>query len=164
MIEASELNAILRPWLGEAFLSEFKEDLAQMAVRMRLCVRGQESFEELFSWLDDKLLMGVRNRTRAKMVIRLDSGYEVRLRVSDFSQMADELMYCVFCRLKRTHMTFETLNEYSLRHSSLSSLRALYVDFQEFLTGEERKVIKRVITGNYPLFRWAAWLDTESGM
>ncbi len=164
MIEASELHDILRPWLGEAFLSVFSQELMEMAAYMRPYIRGNDDFDQLRSWLDDRLLMGVRNITQAKMVILLDSGYEVRLRVSDFAQMADELMYCVFRRLKRTHMSYEKINEYSFRHPSLSSLRALYLDFQEFLTKDERKVIKQIITGNYPLFRWAAWLDVESGM
>ena len=159
MVDKETLRRLLTPWLGTAFLSGFDRGLGRLADALNACLQGAWDFEEASGLVGDRLLVAVRDATRARMVVLLDSGSAVRVRVDDFDRMADELLYEVFRRLPRSRESFERVNAYSFRHDSLSALRALYVDFAGYLSEDERRVLRRMIVGNHPAYRYRAWLD-----
>jgi hypothetical protein len=109
--------------------------------------------------VDSMLFMAVRNATSGRMVLRMDTDDLIRVRVSDFSVMADELMYLLLEDLPRDQRTLDAIRAYSLRTSSLSSLRALYLLFQDVQTPDELATIRRIIKTCHLPFRWRGWLE-----
>ncbi len=150
---------ILKAWLGSDFLS--RQDRLDEKVQLKLAGfrPGKDSLQRLSQEVDSLLFMAVRDATRGRMTLLMDSGRYIRIRVEDFSTLADELLYPMLKGLPRDDQTFQTLSEYSMRHGSLSALRALYVDFRPWQTEEELRILRRVITTCHQPFRWRGWLE-----
>lgn len=105
------------------------------------------------------MFMAVREDTKGRMILLLDSGQYMRIRVEDFAVLADELLYLLLRSLPKNDENFRLIRDYSMRQGSLSALRALYADYLPFQTEEELRVLKRLITTCHPPFRWRGWLE-----
>ena len=97
--------------------------------------------------------------TFGKMVLRMDTQKLIRLRMDDFTTMSDELMYLLFHNFPKDRAHFLAVQEYSVKQSSLSALRALYMDFSGFQSEKELATLRRVITSCYDKYRWRFWLE-----
>ena len=92
------------------------------------------------------------------MLVPLPEGGMVRVKVDDFSVMADDLMYLAFSAFPVDQRHFQVLKEYSMRASSLSALRALYTRYAAMQSPEELSAIATVAVKCYPPFRLRGWL------
>lgn len=149
---------ILNAWLGSEFVSGQERLAEKVDLKLAQFRPGKDSLSKLAQEIDSFLFMAVRESTRGRMTLRLDSGQYMRIRVEDFSILADELLYPLMKALPLHDDSFQLLSEYSMRHGSLSALRALYLDFQSFQTEDELRILKRIITTCHPSFRWRGWL------
>lgn len=163
MINADQTLSVLRPWLGCAFIVSHVPLIEKITVRLNTFDLRRDNFTEIAQWMDSLLFMQVREDTKGKMVLSMDDGHCYRVRVEDFKDMADELLYLLFQHLPQTADAFIAVREYSLRDGSLSALRALYLDFTNFQTVEEWETVRRVITTCYPSYRWRSWIDGKRG-
>jgi len=150
----------LRPWLGGAFVArnaELMEDIA-------LCLMGfrpeKDSLRGLAFQLDNRLFMRVREETGGKLSLRMDNDQLVRLRMDDFGLMADELLYLLFEALPKNASNQALIRSYSMHAPSLSALRALYLLYRDLQSPEETAVLRRLVVGSHPPFRWQGWIDT----
>jgi len=84
----------------------------------------------------------------------------VRLRMDDFSLMADELLYLLFEALPKNASNQALIRSYSMHAPSLSALRALYLLYRDLQSPEETAVLRRLVVGSHPPFRWQGWIDT----
>ena len=156
MIAQSQVMITLRPWLGVPLLQALESLMPEIASRLNgFSIRREES---LAQELDSLLFRAVREATQGRMLAQLEDGTFVRIRLEDFSAMADELMLLVFLDfpVDSAHLFF--LRDYSMRCASLSALRALYTKFAQMQTPQELEAIASVAKSCYPAFRWREWL------
>ena len=160
MVSQAQVMIALRPWLGGPLLEALAPTVRDIAGRLNgFSIRG--SRDGLAGELDSLLFRAVREATAGRMLAGLDDGTFVRVRLEDFSDMADELMLLPFLELPvdETHLRY--LRDYSMHHASLSALRALYTRFSPLQTREELSAIASVAKSCYPAFRWREWLLTN---
>lgn len=159
MIATERAAAILRPWLGSAFVARHADVVERIAVKLGAFVPGRDSLERMAQDVDNLLFMTVRNDTSARMLLSLDNQTQVRVRVSDFAVMADELLYLLFEAVRAHPQALAIVQQYSLRTNSLASLKALYVLFAAGQSQEEIATVRRIIKTCHPPFRWRSWLE-----
>lgn len=163
MIDTSETLSVLRPWLGSAFLMLHMPLVERVTARMNAFDVRRDTIFDVAQWLDSLLFMQVREGTRGKMVLAMDDGARYRVRVEDFKDMADDLLYLMFSRFPPDAEAFAAVREYSVKTGSLSALKALYLDFTGFQTAEEWETVRRVITSCHAPYRWRLWIDGKRG-
>ena len=159
MIAIRRAVDLLRPWLGAAFVDAHGDLIRRAVIKMNGFTPGRDDFARLQQELDTMLFMAVRNHTAGRMTLTMDNGQSVRLRLNDFALMADELMYLLYEKLAADPASFGHIQAYSMRTSSLSSLRALYLLFQDVQTPDELATIRRIIKTCHLPFRWRGWLE-----
>ena len=157
MFSYAQIMKTLQPWVGSRMLP-YLEDTTERILTRFAGFSARDDLDDLVQWLEAYLYDRVREITRGKMVAGLDDGSLVTIRVSDFTVIADEMLYLLFSSFPRDARHLLMLREYSLRHESLSALRALYVDFRLLISEQERHMIKKVIL-HYPEARLKDWLD-----
>ncbi len=159
MAASRQVAETLRPWLGGAFLARNPELLDVIALKLYGFRPERDSLETLSFQLDNLLFMQVREDSQGKLTLVMDNGQMVRLRMNDFSLMADELLYLLFEGLPANARNQAIIRTYSMKSTSLSALRALYLLYRDLQEPEETAVLKRLITGGHPRFRWQRWID-----
>jgi hypothetical protein len=159
MIAPEHVEETLRPWLGSGFLARNKPLCDRTAFALFSFQPKRDSLFRLAEWLDNLLFMSVREDTHGRMALEMDTGKLIRLRVGDFSLMADELLYLLFEALPRDAAIQAIIREYSMHSGSLSALRALYLLFGKLQTEEETETLRRVITSCHEPWRFRPWID-----
>lgn len=153
---------MLRPWLGSDFLAHHAELISILTTRFCVYQADRDDLRDLSQWVDNLLFMAVREGTRGKMLLMLDDGMTIRVRIDDFAVMTDDLMYLLFYAMPRDEEHFMRIREYSITKGSLSALRALYLDYQPFQTETEWQTVRRVITSCHDEYRWRRWINIQS--
>ena len=156
MIAQAQVIATLRPWLGVPLTQALDPLLSDVTTRLNgFSIRREDRMADT---LDSLLFRAAHQATQGKMLAQLEDGTFVRIRLEDFSAMADELMWLIFQEfpVDEPHLLF--LREYSMAHASLSALRALYTRFAPLQTAAELVAIASVVKSCYPPFRWREWL------
>lgn len=159
MVALSEVIAALTPWLGSALLNALPGLCPDIQRRLSCFVPAQTDLKALAQGLDSLLYLSVRDATAGKMLICLPDGSYVRVHVSDFPMMADDLMYLLFSRFPLDAQHLMLLRDYSMRMESLSAIRVLYTRFSDYETPQELQALKRVAQACHPAFRWRQWLS-----
>ena len=161
MIAVAQVTIALRPWLG-ARLSRALEPMMDEIAGLLNAYSSRQLPDELSARLDSLLFCAVRDATRGSMLAQLEDESWVRIRVEDFSMMADDLMGLVFASWPVDKSHLQLLREYSMRRSSLSALRALYTRYAALQTGPELRAIAAVARDCHPAFRWRDWLNESN--
>lgn len=159
MIKPDRVAECLRPYLGSAFVAANPSLMEKASMTLFAFRPEQDSFLQLAQRLDNLLFMAVREQTSARMVLEMDNEQLVRLRISDFAVMADELLYLLFETMETTPRHQAMLRDYSMRNQSLTALKALYLHYQEHQSPEETLLLRRIITTSYPSWRYRTWMD-----
>jgi hypothetical protein len=159
MTRADQVENSLRPFLGSVFLRDHSSLMERVALMLFGFRPERDSLQALAQRLDNLLFMAVRDATSARMLLEMDNNQLVRLRMSDFALMADELLYLTFENLEVNPQNQAMLRDYSLRNQSFSALRALYCLYQDLQSPEETKLLYKIITNSHPPWRYRHWLD-----
>lgn len=157
MISQAQVMMMLEPWLGARLTQALMPVMADIASRLNAYSPRQE-IDALAKEIDSLLFRSVHQATRGQMLIQLPEGDWVRVRLEDFSVMADELLLPVFDEFPVDQAHLSLLRAYSMHHASLSALRALYTRFAYLQTDAELDAIASVAKSCYPPFRWRQWL------
>ena len=157
MISQAQVRQVLTPWLGGPLLNALEPVTGDIAGRLNgfSIHRGAD---DLAGELDSLLFRAVRGATEGSMLVQLPDESFVRVHVEDFAVMADELMLLPFRDFPTDGEHLQFLRDYSLRHASLSALRALYTRFGAQQSPKELAAIVSVVKSCYPPFRWREWL------
>lgn len=158
MVAKAQVLEALSPWLGSG-LSLRLDDQIEGITRWLNSWSPRQDIKELAERIDSVLFRAVREATQGKMLVQLPDGGFVRVRVEDFSVMADDALYPLFASLPRDGEHLLILREYSMRCESLSSLKAQYLCFSSLHTREELRAIAAFVKKCYPAYRWRGWLD-----
>ena len=159
MIAQAQVMIALQPWLGVRLSRALEPLMGEITGRLNV-YSSRQAPDALAEELDSLLFRAVRQATRGTMLTQLADESWVRIRVEDFSVMADDLLLLVFSEFPVDSRHLLLLREYSMRQASLSALRALYTRFAALQTPEELRTIASVVRSCYPAFRWREWLKT----
>ena len=157
MIAQAQVMIVLRPWLGGSLMAALPALPGEIAARLSGFSMERDA-ERMAKEMDSLLFRAVRYATGGSMLAQMDDGGYVRIRLEDFADMADELMLLVFDEFPTDSRHFLFLRDYSMRHPSLSALRALYTRFGSFQSAQELAAIAAVAKDCYRPFRWQSWL------
>ncbi|MBQ9265101.1 MAG: hypothetical protein IJ189_12965 [Clostridia bacterium] len=158
MIAKSQVIVALRPWLGDG-LSQAMDGPMDCITQWLNAWSPRQDLGELADQIDSLLFRSVREATRGHMLIQLEDGSWVRIRVEDFAAMADDVMEPLLNSFPVDADHLLLLRSFSMNHPSLSALKALSTRFAPLQTAEELAAIASVVKSCYPAFRWRAWLD-----
>ena len=160
MIAQAQVIFTLRPWLGPYLTETLSPLMGDICGRLNAFSLKQD-IGRLADDLDRLLFNAVRVATQGSLLVLLDDETWVRVRLEDFTTMADELMLLAFMDFPVDETHFRALREYSMQRASLSALRALYTRFDSLQTGQELRAIAGVIRSCYPAFRWREWMTAR---
>ena len=152
--------SVLRPWLGGDFVTAHAPLMEHVTLRLSQFLPQRDSLEKTAQDLDSLLFMAVRDATGGRMLLRMDTNQYIRVKVADFSLMADELLFLLMEQLRVDGQNFLLIRDYSLRSGSLAALKALYLRYEAYQSPEEFKTIARVIRTCHAPFRWRGWLQS----
>jgi len=163
MIQAEHTQKLLRPWLGQALLD--CTGLCDQAAKL------MNDFDvmhgEWAALLDDLkrlIYRTVAQVTKDSMTVLRDGGKWAHIRMEDFAVMADALLYLRLRTLVHSAWNCSRIREFALSNDSLSAIRALYVDFAEFQTEEEKAMLAHTARTCHPAYRYRSWLKDESAV
>jgi hypothetical protein len=151
--------SVLRPWLGSDFVAAHAPLMERISLRLSQFLPQRDSLDGTAQDLDSLLFMAVRDATGGRMLLRMDNGQYIRVKVADFTVMADELLYLLMEKLRVDGRNFLLIKDYSLHAGSLAALKALYLHYEAYQSQEEFKTIVRVIKTCHPPFRWRGWIQ-----
>ncbi len=148
----------LSPWLGMGFVVRHAELMERLAFKISQFDRQRCSLHQSAQDMDTQLFMAVREDTAGRMILQMNNGDHMRLRLNDFTLMADELMYLLLSALPQDQRSLLLIREYSMRQGSLAALKTLWLHYAPFQSEEEYRTVERIIRGSHPAFRWRQWL------
>ena len=156
-IEKSDVERVLRPWLGSLFLNAHPiSDL--VTEKLSSYAPYRQDFASLRDELEVLLLTRLNSLTGGTLTVILDNYRSRRLGQAAIAEMTDDLMGVMFDQLTPFSANFLKLNEYSLRNESLSALRVLYQKYASFFAPEEFAFMVHIIKDVYPEERYRSWL------
>jgi len=156
-VEATEVERVLRPWLGSLFLNA--TPLAELVTeKLSNYAPYRQDFESLYKELELLLVTKLNSLTNGTLTVVLDNYRSRRLSHTVVEAMADDLMGIVFDKLSPFSANFLKINEYSLHNESLNALRVLYQKYASFYSPEEYAFMIRLIKNIYPEDRYKSWL------
>ena len=158
MIAKAQVIIALSPWIGLELTARCDEAAATITSWLNMWSARQE-LQMLADKIDSLLFRFVRDETQGKFLIRLPDDTWVRIRLEDFSAMADDVLGVLMDSFPVDAPHFALLQGYSMQRASLSALRVLYTRFASMESAQELSAIAQVAKNCYPAFRWREWLN-----
>ena len=156
-IEKSDVERVLRPWVGSLFLNA--HPLADLVTDK---LSGYAPYRQDLSSLRDELevllLTRLNSFTGGSLTVIMDNYRGRRLGQAAIDGMTDDLMGVVFDQLTPFSANFIKLNDYSMHNESLSALRVLYQKYASYYKPEELAFMVQMIRTVYPEERYREWL------
>ena len=121
----------LRPYLGTPLVTETSL-CAHLAQVINAYAPYRDSFEDLARRVEKCLFDELYTILGAQMILRLDDGRLIRIRMRELPELADEAMGALFEGMKVYSVNYDNLKDYAMRCGSLSAMRVLYQKYAEF--------------------------------
>lgn len=156
-ISREEVWDIMALFFDEELLEEAPILIDRLWVLLHESQRRGKEPGELYQELKDALFHEIHTLTRGTMVVR-EQGVFRRISMAALAEMADALLEPVFARYPRTQDSFEQLNSFAMRHTSLAALKFLYLYYRQFTSPMNIDIYKRVIRENFDQAQYEQWL------
>lgn len=160
LISVEEVRNALRPRFGTVLTEDpgFSEGAADL---LRRFAPYRDTFASLTAQMEDYLFNALYDRLGPGMTLRLDDGQEHRFMTSDLPVAADEALFPLFDALTPYSVNYDRLHTYWMDTGSFSAMRALYLNFSDFLPPQEIGVIERIVQENVPVRLQNIWFGKE---
>lgn len=157
-IRTEDVRAALEPMLGTRFVSltPLCENAAQC---LRLYAPSCMTLEDMFGKLRECIFGDLYDALGQGMVLTLESGVRLRLRMMDIDTLADEALGVLLDALPAHLLPLEFLRGYALESGHLCAMRVLLQRYGAVMPSLEREMLARIIRENFPADRYAAWLQ-----
>ena len=156
-IEQSDVERVLRPWLGSLFLNT--HPLAEwLTDTLSSYSPYRQDFQSLRDELEVLLITRLNSLTGGTLTVILDNYRSRRLGQAAIDAMTDDLMGVVFDKLSPFSANFLKINEYSMHNASPNALRVLYQKYASFFSPEEYAFMISIIKNVYPEERYRSWM------
>ena len=93
------------------------------------------------------------------MVLTLENGVRLRLRMKDIDTLADEALGVLLDVLPADQLPLTFLRPFALESGLLCAMRVLLQRYGSILPSMEREMLIRIVKENHPADRYAAWLE-----
>ena len=93
------------------------------------------------------------------MVLTLENGVRLRLRLKDVDTLADEALGLLLDALPGDQLPLTFLRPFALESGLLCAMRVLLQRYGSILPSMEREMLIRIVKENHPADRYAAWLE-----
>ena len=156
-IHAADVRAALEPMLGAQFVSAIP--VCEHAADC-LCLYAPScmTLDDMFLRVKDAIFGDLYAALGPGMVLTLESGVRLRLRLKDVDTLADAALGVLLDALPGDLLPLEFLRGYALQSGLLCAMRVLLQRYGSVLPGMEREMLIRIIRENHPADRYAAWL------
>ncbi len=152
-IRVEAVCAALAPLLGERFVRSTSL-CAHAAGLLHAFDPRTAPLDSLAAALKDALFGDLRAALGPDMLLVLESGVRLRLRLRDIDTLVDETLGVL---LDACPYPIEALREYAMRTGSLSAMRVMLQ--RHPLPPMEREMWMRIVRENHPTDRYRTWLQ-----
>ena len=161
MITTYSVQKSLRPRFGSRIADDpgFADGAARL---LRDGRSGRLSFSDMSLRMEDYLFNALYDRLGPGMNCPMDNGSFRHISMSELPAAADEAMFPFFASLCPCALHYEQLHTYWMETGSFSAMRALYLDFGDYLPDREAEIIERIVRENIPVPQQADWFDSVS--
>lgn len=157
-VTPEEVAAALAPMLGDRFVRTTPLCAAAAAELSRFTPASMTPAtlfprvrEAIFGCLYDALGPG--------MVLTLESGVLLRLRLKDVDTLADAALGVLLDKLPGNVLPLESLRAFALDSGLLCAMRVLLQRYGSILPAMEREMLIRIVRENHPADRYQEWLE-----
>jgi len=157
-IRTEDVRAALEPMLGARFASSTPR-CAHAAAGLPLYAPSCMTMDDMFARVKDVIFGDLYNALGPGMVLTLENGVRLRLRLKDIDTLADEALGVLLDALPGNQLPLTFLRQYALESGLLCAMRVLLQRYGAVLPSMEREMLIRIIKENHPQDRYASWLD-----
>ena len=157
-VRTEDVCAALEPMLGTRFV--LGTPLCHNAAEcLRRFAPSCMSLDDLYAKVRECIFGDLYEALGQGMVLTLENGIRLRLRLRDVDTLADEAMGVLLDVLPGSVLPLEFLHSYALQSGLLCAMRVLLQRYGSVLPSREREMLVRIIKENHPADRYAAWLQ-----
>lgn len=160
-VTEQEVARVLRPYLGTPLVEETSL-CARAAQVMNAYAPYRDTFRDVAARLEKCLFDDLYAILGPQMIVRLDDGRLIRIRMRELPELADEALGAMFEGMRVYSVTYDNLKDYAMRCGSLSAMRVLYQKYADFHSEEEQALMVRIIRERYPAWRYLPWLPQDA--
>ena len=157
-IHADDVRAALAPLLGMRFVTTTPLCEHAAAV-MRDYVPGRMTLAEVQSELKYAIFGDLYDALGQGMLLQLENGVRLRLRLKDVDTLTDEAMGVLLDALTPAVLDLNALRDFAMQSGLLSAMRVLLQRFGADMVPMEQAMFVRIIRENFPPDRYQAWLE-----
>lgn len=157
---AGSVRDALRLRLGSAVAEYpgFSEGVLRI---LRGYVSSRDTFHDLSLRMEDYLFNALYDCLGPAMTLPLDGGMSRRFLMSELPAAADEALFPLFEALSPSAAQYARLHDYWMSSGSPSALRALLLNYRDYLPPEESALMERIIRENVPVALQDTWLGKK---
>ena len=156
-ISAMDVRAAFEPLLGARFVAS--TPLCQeTADCLRLYAPSMMTLENMFTRVREVIFGEMYAALGQGMVLTLENGVRLRLRLKDIDTLADEALGVLLDALPGDQLPLTALRAFALDSGLLCAMRVLLQRYGSVMPSMERDMLARIIRENHPADRYAAWL------
>lgn len=157
-IHAADVCAALEPMLGAQFVRTTPL-CGNAADVLSTFAPSCMTLEDMFARVKDRIFGDLYEALGPGMVLTLESGIRLRLRLRDVDTLADETLGVLLDALPASVIPLEALRSFALQTGYLCGMRVLLQRYGAVLPRMERDMLVRIVKENHPADRYAAWLE-----
>ncbi len=157
-IRPEDVRTALAPMLGPRFvtLTPVCENAAHC---LSLYAPSCMTLEDMFVKVKECIFGDLYNALGPGMLLTLENGVRLRLRLRDVDTLADEALGVLMDALPGDLLPLEFLRGYALQSGHLCAMRVLLQRYGAVLPSMEREMLARIIRENHPADRYSGWLE-----
>lgn len=156
-VRTQEVRDALAPMLGRR-LTEQTALCDHAAETMRRYLPGRMTLEEMTRQVRDAIFGDLFELLGHRMLLQLDNGVVLRIRLEDVDLLADAAMGVLLDVLPPAVLPLDALREHAMCSGSLSAMRVLLQRWERLLPPGEGDMLRRIIRENYPREMYESWL------
>ena len=150
--------AALEPMLGAQFLS-VTPLCGDVAERLSLYAPSCMTLNDMFTRVRETIFGDLYTALGQGMVLTLENGVRLRLRLKDIDTLADEALGLLLDALPGDQLPLTFLRPFALESGLLCAMRVLLQRYGAVLPSMEREMLIRIVKENHPADRYASWLE-----
>lgn len=158
IIRPEDVFAALEPMLGTQFLASTPL-CGDTADCLSLYAPSCMTLSDMFARVRETIFGDLYNALGQGMVLTLENGVRLRLRLKDIDTLADEALGLLLDALPGDQLPLTFLRPFALESGLLCAMRVLLQRYGAVLPSMEREMLIRIVKENHPADRYASWLE-----
>lgn len=157
-IRAEDVCMALEPMLGTRFV--YTTPLcAHAAECLRQFAPSRMTLGDMYIQVKDCIFGDLYEALGQGMLLTLESGVRLRIRLRDVDTLADEALGVLLGALSADLLPLDALRSFALQSGLLCAMRVLLQRYGAVLPRMEKDMLVRIVKENHPADRYASWLE-----